>query len=478
MFWIRLIVLSCVLLLCGCPSNSQTSQTGGEESEAADAIKMAGPLRVLVLNDPEFAQILRREWLARSENEVEFRDETEANLLTLLQDEKQRLDTDVIIFPTRLLGRLSEGRLLRALPPKLTSASLDSDESSFNLADIHRVVSRKEMQWDRREVAVSLGSPVPMLLTRPDLLPEPPTTWADLDTTIEELKTSLPSGAKAFAQPLGKGWAARLFLSRSAAYLWEPSRVSSFFDYSNMKPQISGAPFVRALEEMQATFIEEDTAVDPSDVFSAFMSGEIAMAITWPHNSITQAEPIAFGIAISELPGTSQQYDRTNDGWVSFEDEEQVRRVTVAGHSGRLAAISRSAKNANSAGNFLSWVAGVEYSSQLCPRSTVSAPFRKSHASTAKNWCDARLSETTVSQYATTLESALTRPEAYVSIRIPGQEKYMNVLDQHVLECLRGDVEAKDALEKVSVAWEKITNELGREKQIAAYRHSLGISVD
>lgn len=334
------------------------------------------------------------------------------------------------------------------------------------------------MQWDRSEVAVSLGSPVPLLLTRPDLVPDPPTTWTELDETIAELKTSLPNGTKPIAQPLGKGWAARMFLSRSAAYLWEPSRVSSFFDYSNMSPQISQSPFVRALEEMKVSFSEEDIEHGPMDVFSDFMAGNTAMAVTWPNNSTTQAEPISFDIAISELPGTSQQYDRTNDRWVAFEDENQVRQVTVAGHSGRMAAISRSAKNAHLAGLFLGWVASAQYSSQLCPRGADTAPFRKSHTTAAKNWCDARLSETTVSQYATSLESALTRSEAYVSIRIPGQEKYMNVLDQHVLECLHGSLEANEALEKVSVAWEKITDEIGREKQIAAYRHSLGISVE
>lgn len=474
MSWNRITAYLIAIVLCGCPSNSPESQVTDEKP----ALKVSGPLQILVLDDPEFATVLEREWSALSEHEVQFRNDSADNLLTKLREGEASLDTDVVIFPSPLIGELAEKRLLRSLPPELTSTSSEAAINGYNLGDVFSGVSQKEMRWDRRQLAISLGSPTPLLMTRTDLIPTPPTTWLELGKLASDLKSTLPANIRPLAQPLGDGWAARSFLSRSAAYLYQPSRVSSFFDYSNMKPRIATQPFVRALHEMKTAFDEKNTTLNPTMTFAEFMSGKTAMAITWPDNVGAATESLAFPMAIGELPGCREEFDRRNSRWITLQESTQARRATVIGHAGRMAAISRSAKNAGLAGIFLGWAGSAEQSSQLCPRSKSSSPFRKSHVDRCKNWCDEHLPSTTIAQYAASLEAALSRPESFVSIRIPGQDKYLKVLDAYVLQTLRGEIEPQVALNKVNAAWEDITNQLGREKQIAAYRHSLGISVE
>lgn len=476
----RHILLSCVMLtLVGCSTQRPPSQSDTQANEAEkSSVSVDGPLRVLVLDDPDFASVLEREWSARSEHDVRFRNDSEAELLSQLRSDRPSLDPDVIIFPGRLLGELAENRLLRALPPELTSTSTEAAVAGYNLADVFPAIARKEMQWDRRQVAVSLGSPAAMLLVRTDLVATIPTTWPELSEAIGELRRSLPADMQPLVQPLAQGWAARMFLSRSAAYLYQPSRVSSFFDYTSLKPRIDLEPCVRALREMVAEHSQGDQSLNPKTAFEAFLTGKAAMAITWPQQTKVPFDASAFPISVYELPGSAMEYDQRRQEWKSLSDPHAVRRVTVLGHEGRMAVIPRSAKNANLAAIFLGWLGGPEQSAQLSPRSISSAPFRLSHRSSYENWCGDRLSAATVSQYAMNIEAALSRPEAYVSLRIPGQDQYMNVLDECVLRALKGEVTPKAALEQAAERWEAITDQLGRDKQITAYRHSLGIDLE
>ena len=157
MFWNRIIVCFMAIALCGCPSNSPNSQVNDQPTNEKPALKVDGPLQILILDDPEFATVLDREWSALSEHEVQFRNDSADNLLTRLREGASSLDTDIVIFPSPLLGELAENRMLRSLPPELTSTSSEAAINEYNLGDIFSSVAQKEMRWDHRQIAVSLG---------------------------------------------------------------------------------------------------------------------------------------------------------------------------------------------------------------------------------------------------------------------------------------------------------------------------------
>lgn len=468
---IRAAILSMlVVVCCGCPTANDATVTE-PESVAGDTTPAAtGPLRVTVLDDTPLAAILAREWNARSEQQIEIIETSVDDLLTKLQAGLDRLDTDVVIYPSALLGELAERKLLRTMPREL------ADEPDFAFTEIFGLIRRRETQWNSQPYAVPLGTPPLVLLRRTDLVPDAPSTWTELSAEVDRLRASTTNGLVPLAQPLADGWAAKMLQARSAAYMFDRSRVSSVFDYSTMTPRIAEPPFVRALEELAADNVGASTDLAPGDVLKQFLEGRCAMAITWPAALLEELDPPEFPMAVSELPGTTDQFLFATDEWKSTSDGELIR-VSLIGTDGRLGSVSLAAKNPSLGNIFLAWAAGREQSRKLSPRSQHTAPFRASHAGNAADWVQPQIPAEVATEYVAVVESALSRSEAYQAPRLPGQHLYMQKLDAAVHLVLAGAEPAKTALEKVAADWEQITDSLDRVKQKAAYRKSLGIKV-
>jgi multiple sugar transport system substrate-binding protein len=56
---------------------------------------------------------------------------------------------------------------------------------------------------------------------------------------------------------------------------------------------------------------------------------------------------------------------------------------------------------------------------------------------------------------------------------IPGNEEYFNVMDQHLALVMQGHITAEEAAKKIADGWDKITDDIGRKSQIAAWRKSV-----
>lgn len=461
----------------GCTNRSTNISKPSLEEQRVE-VSVQGPLKVVVLDTPEVSQAIRREWTAQSDHEVTVMDDSEAEFLNRLRSTKstKSIEADVIVFPSPLLGELVERQVLRTLPSALTSTSSEEAVSGYHLADVFKGVVRKEMRWDGRQMAVTLGSPVPLLLVREDLVSQVPQTWAELQDYLAN-SPEFPAGVRPLAEPLGPGWAARMFLTRAASYLYEQSRVSEFFDYSNMRPRITLEPCQRALREMVAAYDPANEAMDPAGAYEAWIQGKAAMALAWP-DPLDQGQPPEFPIALHPLPGASQVYDVRKQQWEDLPEQQGVRRIFVLGHSGRLAAIVRRGKNVQLASLFLGWIGGREQAFEVASRSQSSAPFRKSHRGRERAWCGGSLTVSHGDQYGENLQSALSSLESMSSIRVPGYDRYLDALDREVRAALHGEKAVAQALESASQAWEVITEEIGREQQTQAYRRSLGIRIE
>lgn len=464
-----LILLICVVL-CGCPGGS--ANVADDDSSKAAEPKVTGPLRILVIDDQPLASILQREWQSLSDNPVELVNESASNLLSQLDDGLQRLDYDVVVYPPTMLGQLTEQKLLRTVPQELIQ------EPEFRNTEIFRLVRLRETQWNRQVYAVPLGSPVPVLLRRTDLVPDAPSTWKELNATVKQLESTLPAGVTPLAEPLADGWASRMLVTRAAGYMFDSSRVSGVFNYTSMEPRIAGAPFQRALEELSNAMAAGPHDLNPATALALFLDGKAAMAITWP-GALPEDEQdaVEFPVAISELPGADERYDQPSAAWRGIEEEESGS-VSVFGYDGRLGSVSRGAKNPSLASIFLAWAASNEHSGKLCPRSQHTGPFRRTHEADAVSWSSRRLPAEIATQYTTIQQDVLSRNQAYQCLRIPGEHRYQADLSEAVLSAVRDEVEAATALQNAAATWQKTTDKYGRSKQKTAYRKSLGINID
>jgi ABC-type glycerol-3-phosphate transport system substrate-binding protein len=482
-----LVVTVLAALLTGCGRPAERSRDAPERPLPADPL----PLRLLVIDDPPLGDVILREWQARGGSDLQVRLEPAADALRRLSS-AGGLDADVVIFPSGLLGELAEPRHIRPLPESL----LKSPEFAYR--DIFDLLRLREIRWGEAVVAVPFGSPQLVLLARPDILrayeESLPASWQEYQALVARLSERLqkpadgpPQGEPrpefATVEPLGPGWAGNLLLARAAAYIYDRSRYSTAFDFSTLEPLIDRPPFVRALGELVTAGRSGPPgaiAYSPDDTVRELISGRCAMAIGWPSGGRGApakgpgpGEPPRM-VQVAALPGSRDVFDFAADCWRS-RDIERALTVPLLGVAGRLGAVTRRARNSAEAVNMLGWLAGPEHSVRIASRSTATTLFRHSHVAQAESWIDPGLAPAAARPHADLVAATQSQGRWLLAPRIPGRTRYMRALDRAVHDALSGSQSPQAALHAAADEWRKITGELGRREQRAAYLRSLGI---
>ena len=72
--------------------------------------------------------------------------------------------------------------------------------------------------------------------------------------------------------------------------------------------------------------------------------------------------------------------------------------------------------------------------------------------------------------------NSYNHPNAAIEPRIPGIFQYYSVAEDELAEDLRRPGRTRrPGADNIAAAWEKITDQIGRDKQIALYKASLGL---
>ena len=103
-------------------------------------------------------------------------------------------------------------------------------------------------------------------------------------------------------------------------------------------------------------------------------------------------------------------------------------------------------------------------------------PYRTSHFSNIQPWLDAGLSQAAAENYLGAIQSSLENTNMVLDMRIPLTKRYQqDVLDTAVSQYLAGELDAAAAGQAIADGWNAISDEAGREAQLAAYVASLGV---
>ena len=78
--------------------------------------------------------------------------------------------------------------------------------------------------------------------------------------------------------------------------------------------------------------------------------------------------------------------------------------------------------------------------------------------------------------YLAAITQSLSNPNVEYDITIPGAGEYYQAFDAAVARAVSGELKPAKALDLAAAEWEKITDRLGRDKQIAYYKASLNVS--
>jgi ABC-type glycerol-3-phosphate transport system substrate-binding protein len=453
-------------LLIGCKGAPEQSPATKQTPSAPSApVK----LTVLVAGDDELAEgvrLLRGEWKAHGGGELDV----EAVDLKSFPGTNE-ITADVVIFPSRLLGALVEKKQLRPVRSSLL------ENPQFALHEIFPALRNGEMKYGGETWALPLGSPPLFMLLEMDTTdenkpPQRPQTW-------EQLRRWLNVGAadaKRAAAPLAGRDAACLLIARALAYTETRRQHEALFDPGTMKPRLTDAPFVRALNEL----LEEagDASQAPADFAAALIQvhdGQATTAFGWPgllHDAKATAASATSQTVLAPLPVSEQVYLSSDARW-----EAQIFRqpITLLGVEGRLVSVTASSRNAVSAFQLAQWLTTGDPAVQLSSRSYGALWFRSSQTSAHARWLKGEVISATQSSIAELVRTALSNESPPMIPRIPAIDEYLNALGDAVHSAKPGEAGAQAALSSAAAQWEATTDRLGRQQQAAAYRRHLGI---
>lgn len=436
----------------------------------------SSPFKLLVLDDPQLAEAIDREWKAREERPLEL---TQATAAELLQGEK--IEADAVIYPPDLLGELVRRNWIEPLPAPLR------ENEALALDDIFPSVRRNELDWGGETYAVPFGSQTLVLMYRPEVLEALeltlPETWEDYQACVERIAGSKfcsgdsPQFAAATLEPLADAWVAKLFLARSAAYAKNPSNYAALFGLSSGDAMIGQESFVKGaadLRRVAATIPAELRSLSPAEVGQQFLAGKSALAIGWltPKSTANETK-LEFTPDFAPIPGAVQYWNQLTDNWEQRRGDRPAS-VPFLTMSGRIGSVSRSTQNLNDAALGLILLSAAESATQVSPASEATSVYRNTNVGGVIQWVDPRVSSEGASSYGEAVALTLSSNEA-ISLNLPGAEQYLKSLDAAVQAILSGDADPRQALEKAAQQWNGITDQLGREKQIEAYSASLGV---
>lgn len=472
-----------MFLLFGCRGEtSRRTDDAGTSAQAPAPSASRAPLQLLVVDDPDLAQITQREWQAYSGQILSVQQQTASQLREDLAVLKR---IDAVIGPSTLLPELVESGLIEAMPDHVWN------HAEWNRSDLLLHVRGPEISWGTRPWGVSFGSPQFMLIYRADVLADwgrrPPQTWDEYAQLVQdypqamalrkEHATDQPAWpAWPTVEPLAEGWASYLLLARAAPYVTHRSQYSNLFDVGTMRPLVDQPPFTRALNElhrvMQTGGGTVSPTLTPTGAAEQVVTGACLMAIGWPsHKSPSNDSPREIGFA--PLPGAAAAYVFPSQRW---EDrlEDDNPGVPLLGIPGRIGMVSSSSHRKRSAWNLLMWLTGPQFGTTIASASPATGPFRESQQTQLTSWLGTTY-QASASRYFQIVRENSAATSWQMAPRFLNTNRYLSDLDQAVRQVVAGQAPPQAALENVAQSWRNLTESIGLPQQQAAYLRSLGL---
>ena len=319
----------------------------------------------------------------------------------------------------------------------------------------------------------------------------PPKTWAQVQAHSKFLagKTDPLTGQPAygFIDPL-KGWGGFGFYfleDRATAYAKHPGDPAWLFDADTMKPRVNNPAFVKAIQEVMDLIKTPDAYpadqinADPgTTAFQQFLAGT-GGALTWwgdVGSSARTSDTSVVGdvVAFDILPGSDEVYNAKSGQW-----EKTANQAPNMAYIGWgvyvMARVDSDEKKKKAAWSAAAHLGGRDLSLWTAAYPSGFQPYRNSHFS-YEEWEQAGYDRAFVEDYLGSNRDSYNHPNAAIEPRIPGIFQYYSVAEDELAKGYAGQYKsAQETADAIAAAWEKITDQIGRENQIKLYKASLGV---
>lgn len=379
-----------------------------------------------------------------------------------------------------------------------------------------RIKADKDIQWEDiaaffrdfsatfqgKIYTIPLDGDFQMAYYRTDLLQtaglKPPETWDDYLAIAKAFhgKDLNGDGTPDYGSCISKKRGAQAYWmiwSVAADFLQSKgTSEGSFFDLDTFKPLTNNEAFAAALDVYKETTKygpPDELNLDVGDTRSLFTAGRCALSIDWGDIGTLAIDPQTSKVKDKTgaiiLPGTAKVLDRKTGKLVACDKTtcphavNGINHAPFAAYGGWSGAINAAAKakTKDAAYAFLSYMSQpAQANVDVTIGKTGFNPYRTSQFLNREQWVKAGMSPAAASNYLGAIEASLASPNMVLDLRIPQNQRYQQVvLDKTISQFLAGEVNRDQAMKQITDGWEEITNELGRDKQKAAYLGSLGV---
>jgi multiple sugar transport system substrate-binding protein len=315
-----------------------------------------------------------------------------------------------------------------------------------------------------------------------------PKTWQKVQEVTKFLKGKKIGGQDAYGylDPI-KGWGGFGFYflgSRATAYAKHPDDKAWLFDVDTMKPRINNPAWVRAIQDVIDALPSEPADqlnADPGTTgFQQFLAGTGSMLSWWgdigSNAKTSDSSVVGDTTGFSILPGSDDVYNAGTGAWDKLASGPNYapNMAYIGWGVYVMARVDADPAKQKAAWSAAAHLGGKDLSLWCAAYPSGFQPYRQSHFD-IKEWVAAGYDEAFITSYLNSEADSYNHPNAAIEPRIPGIFQYYSAAEDELSKIWAGGSDAQTGADKIAAAWEKITDGIGRDKQVALYKASLGL---
>ena len=317
-----------------------------------------------------------------------------------------------------------------------------------------------------------------------------PTTWQEINEVSKELigkedpLTGLP--AHGYLDPL-KGWGGFGFYfleNRASAYAKHPNSPAWLFEPDTMKPMVNNPAWVQAIQDVMdlieaGAYPTDQINADPgTTAFQQFLAGTGSMLTWWgdvgssarTSDTSVVGDVVGFGVN----PASDRVYNAKAGAWEETRNEAP-NMAYIGWGVYVMATVEGDEKKKKAAWSAAAHLGGKDLSLWASAYPSGFQPYRNSHFQ-YDEWEEAGYDREYVEDYLGSNADSYNHPNAAIEPRIPGIFQYYSVAEDELAKGYAGQYSsAQETADAIAAAWEKITDQIGRDSQISVYKASLGM---
>jgi multiple sugar transport system substrate-binding protein len=438
-------------------------------------------------------------WEAYTGAKITWIDLAQADYNPRLQ---QAIATGTVDFDILEMGAPFEGDVCGK---GLASAMPDWVAKQIDVDDYVNYLKPPVGTWDGKRYRVTIDGDCHTINFRTDVFSDPglakawkaeghqgewgvPKTWQKVNEVTKFLKGKTFKGKPVYGYlDAPKPWGGFCFYfveDRATAYVKLPGDKVWLFDPDTMKPLVNNPGWVRAIQDIVDSLPYEPADqlnADPgTTAFQQFLAGTGSLLAWWGDigqmANTSDSSVVGNVIGFDILPGSDEVYNRKSGKW-----EKPEGGVNYAPNMAYLGWGIYVMKRVDSDGrkHKAAWSAAAHLGGKDLSLWTVMYPsgfqvHRQSHFN-IDEWLAAGYQKDYITSYLNSQKNSYNHPNFAIEPRIPGIFQYYSVAEDELTKVFARKISAQQGADNIAAAWEKLTDKIGREKQIALYKQSLGL---